>query len=259
MPRTFTNVGDFDLAVSLGAIQNTNGNAYLPFRQAGNNPNIAASPVALRVQGGQFSFPTEPRTFRVRAGGNPQDTVGGSGAHSLLIAGIGENGELDSETIPLAGAAASAFSTKLFWRIFNAGVVGVGTFGGSNIARLVVEDSSLNDTVAIDIGASVSSLCSVSCPSNYKLRIQGFNIEVSSRKEVSFFVRSRSNFNVAGPPFDPVKTFRVVENVPQGFVPSTLKNPIQLEPFDDFWVDVSTVSASASAAVLFSYKLIPNF
>ena len=79
-------------------------------------------------------------TVRIKAGGNAADDTAGAGAREITIQGIDDNLNEITETITTAGAAASAVTTALFWRVHRMWVSSVGTYGVANTAAITLEN-----------------------------------------------------------------------------------------------------------------------
>jgi hypothetical protein len=87
-------------------------------------------------------------TIRVAAGGDAADDAAGAGARTVDVTFLDANWEEVTETLTLAGAAASAATSVTGYRVLNAIVKDVGTYHGSNTGEIVIENSTTNDVMA---------------------------------------------------------------------------------------------------------------
>jgi hypothetical protein len=111
----------------------------------GNNSLVGTTYVPIST-GGIYRTPQvgSATTLRVKAGGNANDTLAGSGARKVLLQGLDETGALVTEEISLAGASASSATTTTFIRLFRAYVTESGTYAtqaaGSHAGNIVIEN-----------------------------------------------------------------------------------------------------------------------
>jgi hypothetical protein len=95
-----------------------------------------------------YNWPTTDETFRVAAGGDVNDTSTGTGARTLEIIYLDNTGARQVETLTLNGAAVSSVTSLTGRRVVRCRVLTSGTYGGSNIGAITVENSVSGQIVA---------------------------------------------------------------------------------------------------------------
>jgi hypothetical protein len=96
-----------------------------------------------------YVFPQTAETLQIRAGGNVNDDVAGTGARTLTIEGLNENWLEVIEDLTLAGASASLTTSNLFYRVNKVSIKEVGTYGSDNLGDIVIENSTSNQALAV--------------------------------------------------------------------------------------------------------------
>lgn len=258
MAGTFQDVGDFDIAVALGVVKNTNGNPYQSFEKFGHNPTMGTAPEALRSFGGSFTWLQAASAFRIAPGGNAADAAGGIGAQTIQITGLDKNGLLASETLKTNGVAASTVTVGTYIRIFDAKVIECGIYGAGNIGTIQIQDSNLDIHLEIDRLENVAHSMTFSTPVDHTAFLEGAVLQVESGKDVDFLVFARPGLMNVTDPFTPPLLLRQFSAVPQGIHSLPFTNPRVLPPGSDFFILANSVQAAAAGGGLIEYKLVPN-
>lgn len=113
----------------------------------GRNPLVGTSFVPI-TSIGVYNTPqvSGATTLRIKAGGDANDTAGGSGAREITIVGLDETGAEVTEILATAGASASSTTTATFLRFYRAWVSESGTYATqstpSHIDTITIENGS---------------------------------------------------------------------------------------------------------------------
>ena len=250
---------DFDLAVSLGTVRNTNGNPYQTQTLFGRNDTIGVSPPqAMRPSGGSYFFGQEPLAVRIRAGGNVNDTALGTGANAIVIEGIDSSFNLVQTILPTNGALVSGATTELFWRTNFVFVASVGVYGGANAGIITLEDTDGNFLLDVQSLEGISQSASLGTPGSHTAVLQAILLVVEGTKEVTFQFNARTTFDQVAAPFLPILELATFKNVPQGVHVLNLVNPVVLPEKSDFFVTANTAVATSAAFSSAAVKLVPN-
>ena len=100
------------------------------------------------AEGGTYRTPqvSGATTLRIKAGGNVNDDVGGSGAREITLEGLDASGSMIIDTLITNGVSASSVSSKSFLRVYRVFVSLSGTYAtvstGSHSADIVIENGS---------------------------------------------------------------------------------------------------------------------
>jgi hypothetical protein len=115
---------------------------------------------------------TTAETVRVRAGGNANDDIAGTGARKIQVDGLDQNFNEVSEIIELAGASASAATTATFRAVNEVCVIEWGTFEGENAGVIIIENTSSTQAMAaINTGVGRSQGALYTVPANKTMYI----------------------------------------------------------------------------------------
>ena len=250
---------DFDLAVALGTVRNSNNSFYEQDAMIGRNDLVGMPPPeALRTGGGAFYFPRSAEFVRIQAGGNANDSASGTGARSIAVIGVKEDFTRHVEILATNGASASAFTTEKFWRINSIFVHEVGTYGGANTGSIMVEDASSNEYMRVEAGESLSKSAQFGTQGSVTTALQGVVLTVEESKSVTFNLLQTSGYDLQTPPYKPTIQFITLKNVAPGIHVVNFKKPLLLPEKTDFCVTANTVSATSSATFTGVFTVIPN-
>lgn len=213
-------------------------------------------PIISSSLAGAFWTPTAASTVRIKAGGDANDTSGGTGAREIEVEGLDENYALASETITTNGASASTSTTTTFTRVHRAFVTKAGTYGGSNAAEIMIENTAGTvDIITVDAHSSTgqgqSLHCQYSAPANSKVWLIFASYNVDTTKTNDVHLRVTDDISAVAAPFGATRTLAEYEGVVRDAVlqppsPILLTRPGIVTPMD-VWIEGS-VSATTSIA-----------
>lgn len=258
MVTTFTPaIQDFDVAVALGVIRNTNGNAYVGTRSYGLNPAVTASSTGLWERGTPLIFTKEPQFVRVKAGGSVKDIAGQSGVEDVIVTGLDDNFNIVSHKLLTAGDAQSLQTPVKFWRPFAAFCDKCGTYGGTNDGEIIIENEDGQEVLVIASGQSFSNYGSFSTPKDHVAVVRDVTVEVGMRNvDVTIFIRPR--FDTSGAPFGVTQAFRTFREITPG-THDVLKRPFVIGEKTDVFVNAMSSSGGPSTvSVATDIILVPS-
>lgn len=124
--------------------------------------------------GNNMYWPTTALQLRVRAGGNANDTVAGTGLRKIKVVGLDQNWDQVEETIELAGASASSPTSTYFIRLNDVTPVEYGAYVNTIVAfeahahaDVLVETSAGNLMAHIARASNRSRMGRYSIPRGY--------------------------------------------------------------------------------------------
>lgn len=181
-----------------------------------------------------------PTTVRIKAGGHANDDAGGIGAREITVKGIDDSFNEVSETVVTAGAAASAVTTTLFWRVHRAWVSAIGVYGAANTANITIENGT-GGTDLIEIGADKgqTQFAAWTVPVGKKAYLLSLHLQVDNNLAANVRVYTRDNIDDTVAPM-PSKRLRIFFAVKDGMPPYEPRGPeLTLNEKSDFWVEAS--------------------
>lgn len=192
------------------------------------------------------------------------DTSAGSGARTILITGLGIDGDAIQAPVTMNGLT-PVVTTKAFFRVDDdVKVISTGTYGNPSdsanhgditITRTFddeIESVISVDTSTVQMGVSTNSHSTV--PSNHKGTIDTIVINNDKAQPADFFFHTRSAFGVASAPFNPILT-KAIFTQNTGLTQIDLSdNPIFIPPFTDIWFS-ATLAGGGDAQVCYTMKL----
>ena len=209
---------------------------------------------------GLYTFLQAAEPLRVRAGGNVNDVVGGSGAWVVLVRGLDANWDEIEETINLAGAAASANTAQSFIRVNEFLVAAVGSYANfsTNTGQIILEGSvttTVLSTISAGIGSSLQGIISV--PRGKTLYLKRFDVFSPNQKVFSGTTRIRVNADVVVPPFGAKQVFAALSDIQSQ---QDLRFDIQppLPEKSDLWFNVTASSNNSNLSLYVQYQLVRN-
>lgn len=147
------------------------------------------------------AMPASGSPVRIKAGGDVADTADGAGARSVLITGITDSFIEASEIILPSGIGVSQPTSGVFWRVYRAKVMDVGTYGAANTDDMIIETANgSSDRVAIIADEGHTQHAAFSIPSGSIGYLTSLHVQVDSSKAASIRVFTRENFNVVTAP-----------------------------------------------------------
>lgn len=221
----------------------------------GRNSSVGTvlEPIISETLAGSFWQPTTGSTIRVKAGGDAADASGGAGARTIVVEGLDDSYASASETITLAGVAASASTTTVFTRVHRAFVVTVGAYNGSNTAEIVVENTAGSVdiiTISAHAGGQGQSLhAQYSAPANTQVWLLNMFYSVDSTKTNDVHIRALDDISTVTVPFGARRTLIEFEGVKTNIdftptAPIKINKPGITSPLD-IWIE-GAVGATTS-------------
>lgn len=203
-----------------------------------------------------YNWPTTTEKFRIRAGGNVNDTAEGSGARSVMFEFLDATGLVVSETIATAGTSASAPTSIAGRRFYRAFVVDVGTIGSFNTGTILIENETTNEVVgAITAEMGQTQLSMFTVPLGYTayLTVIHVFISVGANKDADVIMYQRQGAYADAAPF---KSRRVVHqwSAAQGEQKIQFDAYPSFPPLTDLWFEAK--GNGAITAVDVGYDLI---
>ena len=257
-------VQHFNVALSLGAIRNTNGRSYEAVRIYGRNTAVSSGNGNLISSLGSVnnSFnQTTASTVRIAAGGSSDDDAAGIGAREITVFGIDNNFQRVSEAIATAGASASSATTTEFRRVFRAVVTKAGSYAGLNLGNVIVERTDSGaDIIQIDNRNQESHFGGYTVPVNYTALLRYAHFLSASTNSTQFRLRVKTGADKSAAPYDPL--LRTIETpyLAGGSYRMDFENPLVIPEKSDVYFEGATVSAvTNSVQVEAGLILIPNY
>jgi hypothetical protein len=224
----------------------------------GRNATVGTTrePIISETLAGVIWQPTAASTVRVKAGGDANDDAAGSGARTISVEGLDENYDLATDTLTTAGVSASASSTVTFTRVHRAYVMTCGTYGGTNAAEIVIENSAgTADIITIDdhAGGSGQSLhCAYSVPKDTTVWLLGLYYYTDTTKTNEVHLTTQDDISTVAAPFGSQRTLIDFEGVASSInfapqAPSKVNKPGNTGPLD-IWVDGSVSSGTSAVS-----------
>ena len=210
----------------------------------------------------QFVFLTAATKVRVKAGGNGADTAAGAGAQAVTVEGLDTNGDFVSESIELAGAAASALTTALFWRVFRAYVTPLrsGSYTAAvPTAAIVIENGTGGtDLITIIAGEGQTAYGSYSIPLGKTGHLISLRLSSESTKSSNFRLYTRASLTDVTTPFAPKLIKRHWDGV-AGIEPIVTRASMLVMPaLTDVWFDCYGAGAISQCSVDFEILLVDD-
>jgi hypothetical protein len=192
--------GNFWLEVAKG---NVSGHSLVhKFGANSGIPNGSAEIVSSISAAGYGIFLAAATTVRVKAGGDANDTVAGTGARKVIISGINELLAEVTEEVDLAGASASSSTTTTFLRVHRAWVSEAGS-GGRNDGIITIENTAgTQDLLQIDDTVGQTLHAVYSSPTGYDMYLLSVLMTVDSGKSVDFSLYKREQYDDVSAPIE---------------------------------------------------------
>lgn len=204
------------------------------------------------------SFLSAPTQVRIKAGGNVNDTVAGSGARTITVSGIDSNLVQLSENIATAGAGASAATTASFWRVNRAFVANCGTYGGSNTGAVTIENGAGGtDLILLAVGEGQSQYGGWTIPVGHTAFITNVHVTVDAGKAADLKIMRRETFNDTTPPVEAYRLLYYWDGV-LGTMHVPFDAPQKLEGLTDVWVEAQGAGAGTEVSIDIEFKVIED-
>jgi hypothetical protein len=188
----------------------------------GHNDSVGTTYVPIAV-GGVYQTPqfNAAVTLRIKAGGNANDTAGGTGARVICLEGLDENGEKVNEDVVTAGASASASTTATFTRLYRAFVKESGTYAtssaGSHAASITIEKTAgSEDWATIELegfAQAQTQIAAYTVPAGKMAYIKQLYVSVLSTKRGSLILFQRPGAEKITAPYDGMRMLVQMHNI----------------------------------------------
>lgn len=249
---TFIPQSDFLIEVAKG---NVTGHQLVNKYGRNGVVGTTAEPIISETLAGAFWTPIAASTVRIKAGGSVNDiNTTGSGARTIEVQGIDENFARVTETIACNGASASSSTTTTYFRVDRAFVVTAGTYGGSNAAEIIIENTAgTADIITIDFHTSThqgqSLHCAWAAPTGTEVYLTGLVYNCDTTKTNDVHLKVTDDISVVSAPYGATRTIMEFEGVNRQVIftpngPVKLSKPGITTPMD-IWVE-GLVSATTS-------------
>lgn len=157
--------------------------------------------------------PSAATTLRIKAGGNANDTLLGTGARKVTLTGVDSTCMEIMEEVELAGISASASTTAQFLRLYEAIVTESGTYAtqaiGSHAGDIVIEDTAgTEDWATIDstlFPKSQTEIGNYTVPAGKTAYILSILVSVDSNKAADVALFQRQGVGKTAAPFDAMR------------------------------------------------------
>ena len=193
-------------------------------------------------------FPTNAESLRIKAGGNANDDVAGSGAQYITLKFLDGSFNEQTETIATAGASASSGTSALGRRLVEACVNGAGSYGGVNAGKITIENVTTGDilgTIEAGEGEMRQNVITVPANKTYYLRQLEVTVE-NALADVSIMKRENAHLTFA--PFGPKRLIHKFPAV-QGPVDKEFDTYIKVPSKSDIWLSGKKRLGSSDALV----------
>ena len=207
-----------------------------------------------------YNWASTTETFRIKAGGNVNDTAAGTGARSVHIAYLDSTGVETHETLATAGASASAATASTGKRVLRAYVVDTGTILSNNTGIILIENSTTGEVVAeIDAGVGQTEMTMYTVPLGHTAYLvsTALNIAAGTNKDADVNFWQRTNAYNTTAPFGAkrlIKEWRAV----QGHIDHNFTSYPVFEELTDLWFEGKGNGAVTFVAANFDIILIEN-
>lgn len=163
---------------------------FTPLTLTGNNGSVGASLETIWDEGGLYVYPPEPLQFKVSSA-NVNDTILGTGAREVFIAGLDSEGLWQVEIVKLNGQTA-VLTTKTFSKINCARITSVGS-NGRNHGKVYIGTGTITTGVPATKYGLIDGTSNTqdnamkqgvfTVPRGYKVYITGYVTGVEAAKE----------------------------------------------------------------------------
>lgn len=201
---------NYNLEVAKG---NVSGSTYVHKFGANELVDTALKPVTTTT-----TYPTPQvagaTTLRIKAGGNANDTLAGSGAREVTFVGLDETGALLIEAVTTLGVLASAVTTGTFIRLFTAQVTSSGSYAtsvaGSHSAAITIENGAGGTDWAIiplnnSFATSRSRIAVYTVPLGKTAYLLRYDATIETTKIVDLVFFKRENILETAAPYTPME------------------------------------------------------
>jgi hypothetical protein len=171
-------------------------------RKFGINEAVGTGSFEYINPSGAYTFPTTSETFRIKAGGNANDDAAGTGARTVELTFLDSNWNEVTETLTTAGALASAATSVAGYRVLRARVISSGTYGGSNIGKILIENTAaLQEVAELPIERGTTEQVIYTVPAGHTAYITDIFVSVGQADSATVEIWHRNDSDVFSAPF----------------------------------------------------------
>lgn len=257
--QTVRAVGDQALDLARGLYENRKSFHRFGFNETVPNGSFADI-WAYGPTDATYNWPVTAEKFRVRAGGNANDTAAGSGARTLQILYLDDDGDEVQEQLTLAGASASGLTTVTGTRVIRAWVDTAGTVLSNNTGLILIENETSGQIVgAITAGVGQTQLSQYTIPKGYTgyLKNLTVTVDVNTNREANIRLWQRTNALTFSAPFG-VKRLVHQSVGTRGSVVVPFAAYPKFEELTDLWLEAEGQGSTTSLDVTYDLILIKN-
>jgi hypothetical protein len=217
-------------------------------RKFGRSAAVGTSNTVISGVGGAAPYmPTTAVTVEaISASAN--DTAAGTGARTIVIAGLDANFAYATATITMAGTGATSATAGTFSRVYRAYVDTAGTYGGNNAGAITVRASGAGTSfLTIDAGMGQSQTTHYCVPAGRTAYVTDVHLTLDSTKAMDITFWRRNNGDDVSAPY---AATRVVQEFDGLVAPIDFEYtlPLKFDAKTDLWftgkVSVGTGKAS---------------
>jgi hypothetical protein len=242
---------DFGLEIARGQV-----GGFSIINVFGHNPDVGTAAYEdVWYAGGTYPYPTSALAVRVKAGGDAADDgAGGSGARTIRVEGLDENMALAQDTITTNGVGVGVAGTVTFFRVFYAYVLTAGTYGGSNVADVVLETTAGTTIASIQAGRAQTQIAAYSVPANHSAYMFGFRLSVDTNKDAEIKISRRDDIDTLAAPFSAFRMVSAFSGVKGPIEFNLSSTPFQFPAKTD--IRFESIANVSAAAVSISFDLV---
>jgi len=227
----------------------------------GRNAAVANGSFELvSIQSGVTSFLSAATAVRVKAG-DTADSTGNAGLWSVTLEGLDETGALATEAISTNGTSAGSNSTTTFIRLFRAYATpdSVGTYGGANVAAVVIENAAGDtDLITIAIQEGQTQYAAYTIPLGKTGYLSSISLQTDGAKAADFRVFIRKDALDVVSPFASKTILLYFDGILGSYALHPVTPINNLPELTDIWFEASGGGANTEVSVDFEIILVDN-
>lgn len=215
----------------------------------GENPVIGTTEEVIWDGGGTYTFLTDADSMKI-VSTSADDSLGGSGANTMIVYGLDSNWNEISELVTLDGTD-TVTTTAKFLRVFRALVLTSGTstpIGDANLGMLTISTATAITLQAqIGVGNGQTLMCVYTIPAGKVGYVTGISFAVGEGKECTFRAKFR---NGQGGAFSVKFSLTLYQNSYIGSMQTPLRIPEKIDMVITGITATGTVKANASFGMI---------
>ena len=205
-----------------------------------------------------YNWPTTIEKFRIKAGGNSNDTSAGSGCRSVQVQYLDSVGDLQQEQLVTAGASASASTSSTGFRFIRAWCDSTGTILSNNTGIILFENETTGQVVGeIDAGKGQTQMSMYTVPRNYTCFLVRIEVDVASNKSGDVIMWQRTNALTFTAPFGVKRTVQEWDGLQGQATTEHVSYPV-FEELTDIWLEASGGGAATEVGVEYDLICVQN-